>query len=462
MKRFLLTAALALAATGAMAQDLVKIYELAITHDPRLREAEANRNAALESRPQSIAKLLPKIDITGEWNRNSVLSKFKQEQLSFIAGGRNLDFWDSAARINVTQPIYHHEFWVQLGQADNQIAEAEANLAAEQQNLMVRTAKAYFDVLLARDTLAFAEAEQAALGRQWEQAQARFEVGLSAITDVHEARAAYDQARANVIQAVNDLDNAKEALREIVGDFGGELYGLVDEIPLKGPQPDRIEDWSTLAQTNNFTIVAAQNRAELAQKSIDLQFAGHYPTLDLVGSAGFTDTNRPRGIPTESQVIGMQINVPVFAGGGVNSRVRQARFEFEAAQERLDAQRRAIQRQVKDAFRGILSSIGQVHALAAAVVSAQSAVEASQAGFEVGTRTTVDVVAEQRNLTRARRDYAKTRYDYIVNSLTLKQAASTLEGADLALVNDWLRPYAPTRPAGDEPATELAPLPGTR
>lgn len=451
MKKSILFAVLFATSVQSQAQDLLQTLELALQRDPRLREAEATRNAVLEAKPQSVARLLPTISITGELNRNSVLSKFQQAQLVFIAGARNVGFWDSSASINLTQPIYHHEYWVQLSQADNQIAEAEANYAAEQQNLMLRTARAYFDVLFAEDSRDFALAEQRAIERQLEEAKARFEVGLIAITDVHEAQAGYDQARANVIQAENQVDNAREALQEIIGEFDTDLARLIEDVPLKGPEPENIEEWSDLAQQSNLGIIAAENRSLVAKKDIDLQFAGHLPSMDLVGSAGFTDTNRPQGISTEYQVIGMQVNVPMFAGGGVNSRVRQARHEYEAAQENLDGVRRAVKRQVKDAYRGILSAISQVEALQAAVVSSQSAVEASEAGLEVGTRTMVDVLTEQRNLFRAKRDYARSRYDYIINSLALKQAAGTLNPGDLAIVNQWLRLNARREATNGEP-----------
>lgn len=424
---------------AAFGGDLLAIYDQALQQDPKLREAEATRNAALENKPQSLAKLLPTLSITGNLNRNSVLSKFEPGSgQTFIAGARNVGFWSSGASVNLIQPIYHREYWVQLAQADNRVAQAEAEYAAEQQNLILRTANAYFGELLAQDNLGFARAELEAIERQLEQAKARFEVGLIAITDVNEAQAGYDLARANVIKAENELDNAREALREIVGPYEDNLAGVAQEIPLQAPEPAKMEEWDSRAQENNLSLIAAQNKAELAKKSIDLQFAGHLPTLDLVGSAGFTDNNRPRGIPTESQVIGMQFNMPLFQGGGVDSRVRQARYEYTSAQEGLDRQRRAVTRQVKDAYRSILSSINQVKALQAAVVSAQSAKEASEAGFEVGTRTMVDVLAEQRNLYRTQRDYAKTRYDYILASLALKEAASLLRREDIELINRWL------------------------
>ena len=437
MKTFPLLAAL-LAFGTAQGGDLLQIYDLALQHDPKLKEAQANRDAALENRPQSIARLLPNLSMKGQLNRNSVLSKFSGGQLTFIAGARNVGFWNSNASVNLTQPVYHHELWVQLAQADSQIAQAEANFAAEQQSLMFRAAQAYFSVLYAQDNLEFTSAEKLALGRQWEQAKARYEVGLIPITDAQVAQASYDQAQSGAIAAANDLENAKEALKEIVGDYSGDLYGLAAEVPLSGPQPENIEEWNKQAQQDNLAIIAAANGAEVAKKNIDLQFAGHLPSIDLTAAAGFTDTNRPNGIPTEFEQIGMQVNVPLFAGGGVNSQVRQARHQFEAAQERLDTQRRAVRKQVKNAYRGIQTSIGQVRALKTAVVSTQGALEATEAGFEVGTRTMVDVVLVQRNLYQTLRDYAKTRYDYITNSLSLKQAAGALRAEDLALVNSWL------------------------
>ncbi|MGZ8219090.1 TolC family outer membrane protein, partial [Methylomagnum sp.] len=415
--RMTLAAALWFALSSAQATDLMQIYQQALESDPRLREAQARRDSALENRPQGIARLLPTLSMNGRLTRNSVEAKFKQAELVFLIGARNVGFWDSRASIDLVQPVYHHENWVQLAQADNQIAEAEANFAAEQQSLGLRVAQAYFSVLLAQDTQEFTSAEQRAIERQLEQAKARFEVGLTAITDVHEAQAGYDQARAGVIVAENQLDNAKEALREIVGDYPGDLRGLAAEVPLNPPQPDKMEAWDALAQRENLSVIASQSRAEFAKKNIDLQFAGHMPSVDIRASAGFTDTTRPFGISTEYQQIGMEVNVPMFAGGGVNSRVRQARHDFEAAQESLDGRRRAVTRQVKEAYRGVVSSISQVRALQAAVVSSASALEATEAGFEVGTRTMVEVLAEQRNLFRAKRDYAQARYNYIVNSL---------------------------------------------
>ncbi|MEQ1638140.1 MAG: TolC family outer membrane protein [Methylococcales bacterium] len=420
----------------------MQIYQLALRNDPKLQEAEANRNAILETRPQSIAKLLPTVSAAGEVNYNSVLSKFREFELGFIAGGRNIDFWNKTASVTLTQPLYHHESWVQLAQADNQIAEAEATYAAEEQNLMLRTAKAYFDILLAEDTLAFYLAEQRAISRQQKQAKARYDVGFNSITDVNEAQASYDQVVANTIAAKNDLENAKETLREIIGNYSGSLSGLSPDTPFNSPQPNDIKNWSAQALKNNLTIIAAENNAEVTKKNIDLKYSGHLPSLDLVGTAGILDTDRPFGISTEYQVIGVQLKVPLFAGGSVNSQVRQAQQQLTAAQSKLDAQRRAVNRQVKNAFLGVNSAMNQIQALKATVKSSESALKATEMGFELGMRTMVDVLTAQKNHYRSLRDYAKSSYDYIINSLTLKQSASILQLEDLALINHWLNKEA--------------------
>jgi outer membrane protein len=441
MKPCLLLLAALLPLNAAQALDLLSIYDQAVQRDPQLRSAEANRNSVLENKPQSVARLLPKISIAGNIARNSVLSKFDKSSgtQSIIAGGANIGFWTSGASVSLSQPIYHHDYWVQLGQADSQIAQAEANYEAEQQNLMLRTAQAYFDILRAQDEVEFAQANKQVIERKLEQAKARFDVGLIAITDVNEAQASFDQATADLFNKENELDNAHEALREILGEFNNKIDRLVEEIPLNRPDPSNMDEWDKRAQESNLTIIAAQNGVEIAKRKIDIQFAGHLPTLDLVGTAAFSDTTRPRGIGTESQAVGMQLNIPLFQGGMVSSQVRQAGHDADAAAEQLDKQRRAVTRETKNAYRGILSSISQVTALKAAVISSQSALDASEAGFEVGTRTMVEVLADQTKLFDAKRNLARARYDYILNSLKLKKASSVLQRQDLELVNRWLR-----------------------
>lgn len=431
---------LCLALVGAMwagqahALDLLQTYDLALQQDPQIHEVENTRNAILEARPQSIARLLPTFAIVGTLNQNrfDTTNTFT----SFQTGLQT--FWDSSVYLKLSQPIYHHEYWVQLSQTDNQIAQAEAEYAAEQQNLFVRTAKAYFAVLSARDNLEFANAEKRALEHQLSQIKQRFNVGTAAITDVREAQAGYDLAVAGEIAGKRTLNVAKAALREIIGKVDSELNPLQEELPLHEPAPAREQEWSEMAQQHSLAIIAAENQAEIARKTIELQFSGHLPSLDMVGNVGYADTDRPAGLVANSQTIGVQLSVPIFQGGGVNSRVRQAREQYEAAKEHVDKQRRAVERQVQDAYDGIIFSISQVQALGAAVASTRSALEAAEAGLRVGTRTMVDVLATQRNLYRAKRDFAQARYDFINNGFLLKQAAGSLSRADLEAVNTWL------------------------
>ena len=418
------------------AEDLLKIYDMALQNDPKILEAEANRDAAMEIKPQSIARLLPNLAIVGNLtqNRFDTTSTFTTLQIG------QQHFWDSNVYLKLTQPLYHHDYWVLLSQSDNQLAQAEADYEAEQQDLFVRTAKAYFAVLSALDNLDFANAERRALERQLAQADRKFAVGTVAITDLSEAQAGFDLAVANTIAAQRALSVAKAALREIIGQADIELLPMSLEPPLLEPSPPKLEDWSELAQRNNLVIIAAENRAEVARKNIEVQFAGHLPTLDLVASVGINDTDRPAGLVANSQTVGLQMNMPLFQGGAVNSRVRQSQHQLDAAKQELVKNRRSVEKQIQDAFYGVQYSINQVKALKAAVESTRTAVEATEAGFRVGTRTMVDVVTSERNFYRAQRDHAVARYDYITNSLALKQGASILTRQDIMLVNAWLGP----------------------
>lgn len=422
------------------AQDLLALYEQALTSDPILKQAEANRLAVGEIENQSIARLLPNVSLSASHSRNRLYNK----RFTFQGAGEQ-NFWNSGFELTLTQPVFRWEDWVRLDQSANQIAQAEAEYQAEEQNLMVRVAEAYFNVLAALDDLQFTQMEKTAIGRQLEQAQARFEVGLIAITDINEAQAAFDRASAEEIAAQNAVDNSKERLREIVGDVVGDEFAILDsELPLNRPDPSDIEAWGRLAENQNLRIVASFNQAEVARKTIEVHQSGHYPSLDIVGAYSMTDNNSTFGLRGDQQRIGVELNIPLFAGGEVSSRIRQAQYQHEQAKEKLNETRRAVIRMTKDAYRGVLTSISRVQALKTAVVSAESALEATDAGFEVGTRTMVDVLKSQRDLYQARRNWARSRYDYLINGLKLKQAASTLTAQDIAALNQLLRTNPPS------------------
>lgn len=439
MKKLLLPLLLGplLGASAAQAEDLMEIYQLALQNDPQLRAAMATRDSALEARPQAESRLLPSLNLSS--GANLIRSDVNSSGASNSSSADSVNHYGTASlALNLAQSVYREEYGLQLDQADKQIAQAEVTFAAEEQNLIIRVAQAYFNVLSAEDTLEFARAENAAIARQLDQAKQRFEVGLIAITDVHEAQAAFDQSRADLIQAENALDNAREAQQEIIKQAVDQLAPLVAELPLNPPQPANPEQWADTAQTQNLSLQAAVYGVDIARLNIDVQDAGDSPTLDLVGSHALNLSSSRSGTDAHTTTIGLQLNVPLYTGGAVSSRTRQARFDYEAAQQNLDQQRRSVNRTVRDAYRGVMSSISRVEALKASTVSALSALEATMAGFEVGTRTMVDVLNAQRDLFRARSNYAQVRYDFILNGLLLKQATGTLTSDDLKQVNGWL------------------------
>ncbi|MCG7906685.1 MAG: TolC family outer membrane protein [Candidatus Thiodiazotropha taylori] len=419
----------------SQADDLMSVYRLALENDPQLQAAKEQLNSARESKSLARSQLLPTIGLGATYD--AVRSDVKTLQ------GTSVDdtstYRESGLGLNLTQPIYRRDRLVQLEQSDSTIAQAEADFASAEIDLMVRSTTAYFDILSAEDDLRVANAEREATGRQLEQAQQRFDVGLIAITDVHEAKAAYDAARASEIAAENSLDNAWEALFEIIGPKAkSDLAKLGDGLLLNPPVPNNLTDWSDTAQQQNYSIIAARSNLKVLEQEIDVSKSGHYPTLDLVGGYSINRSDSDRATEADTAKIGLSLEVPIYTGGAVSASTRQSQANYRAAQQSLDQTRRGINRQVRDAFRGVLSTISQVEALKAATVSAQSALESTQAGYEVGTRTIVDVLNVQRNLFSSQRDYLNSRYGYILNGLALKSAAGTLSESDLETVNGWL------------------------
>ncbi len=423
-----------LSAAAVQGADLIDVYELALENDSKIREERQILYAVRETKPQAKALLLPSLSVSGDVNTNRLdVSDDPQ-------GGTGIDtFGNYGLAINLLQPVYHRDYWIRLEQSDNVIAQAEAEYAAAELDLMARVVESYFNVLAAQDNLTVSEAQTKANKRQLEQAKQRFDVGLIAITDVHEAQAAFDGARANQIVAGNDVDSAWEALFEIIGEQPHrDLAKLGEELPLNRPDPENMQEWADAAVQQNYSVVAIRNAAEAQKKNIEIQRSGHFPTLDLVGSYGASRSRQELGTDVDAGIIGLELNIPLYEGGAVNSRTRQAQFDYDAAREALDQQRRAVNRQVRDAYRGVLSSISQVGALKATVVSSKSALESTQAGYDVGTRTLVDVLTVQSSMFDSTRNYLASRYNYIINGLLLKQAASTLTRADLERVNSWL------------------------
>jgi outer membrane protein len=453
--RFRLVFASLLLALGVLGEaraqtDLLAVFSAAEEMDPVYREAQAAALASAEGIPQARAALwLPRLALSAGTSRVRQDIVLKN---AFGAGGLTY-FMSRNYIVNLQQPIYHHDRIVALAQADKRLQQAQVEVMLAHQDLMLRVAERYFEVLAARDTLAFARAETESLKRQLEQAQQRFEVGLIAITDVQEAQAGFDRAQASEISAQNDVENAHEALREVTASYQDDLMYLGDAVTLAQPEPQDIDAWTATALDHNLEVTAAQIGTEIAMEEIRLQKAQHLPTLDLVGSHGFSrQGGRFGSSKVDQSEIGVELNLPIYEGGATVSRTREAEHQHLAALERLEKARRAVHRETRQAYLGITSRIGAVKALAQAVVSSRTALDSTRAGFEVGTRTAVDVVAAERSLSQAQRDFARARYDYILDTLRLKKAAGSLEPDDLVVANSWLTTASP-----DAPATQAVP-----
>lgn len=416
---------------NAAADDLASVYQQALDADPTWLAARAAHQAALEARPQSLAALLPDIALTGSYTRD----RFDPRTTGATSYATNQTY-----TLGLRQPLFRRDRFVQLEQADSRIARADAQLAAAGQDLVIRVATAYFAVLGAQDNLAFVQADKQAISRTLDQAEQRFKVGLAAITDSLKAQAAYDIAISNEIGAEQQLADSHEALRELTGTLPGTLEVLQAGITLLQPEPAEPSGWVAAAGRQNPNILAAQAAVTTAREEIRVSRAGHLPSVDLTASYSYRD-NLFGGITAlerDDSAVGLELSLPIYQGGGTVSRTRQARQLYNQALEEQTRQQRATERQVRDNFRGVMSSISKVNALAKAIESSEKAYEAAQAGFDVGTRDIVDVLDAQRELLGARRDHARSRYDYLLNTLRLKQAAGILEVGDLLQINEWL------------------------
>jgi outer membrane protein len=444
----------ALAARGPDTLDLMQVYELALRNDPQIREADALRLASRESKPQALAALLPQINATGGYTENEsssgsvgavpVSNPGPNDPLTRVQT-RTSSFDGSSERFEVElrQTLFRWDQWVALRRASSQVAQAEADFIVASQDLIQRAAQRYFDVLAAKDTVDAADASLEAFTRQLEQADKRFEVGLIAITDVQEARAARDSAAASVIAAKRSLATAQELLRELTGEPIGSLAAPVANLPLKSPDNPQ-EDWVTLALQQNPRVISARLATDIAKQDISSARARRMPTVDLVVSDGSTSSDGDAtntGVPFPSsqdgddEAISIQVSVPLFTGGRTSSQIRQSTYQHRAARERLERANRETERQTRDAYLGVQSEISRVQSLQQALKSSQTALEATEAGFEVGTRTTVDVLDARRRLFDAQTNYSRSRYDYLLNVLRLEQATGSLTRADLESIN---------------------------
>ncbi|MGQ0384852.1 MAG: TolC family outer membrane protein [Gammaproteobacteria bacterium] len=446
--RFLVhTLLLAATATSASAADLGTIYERAVANDPVIREAEANRRAARESKPQALAALLPQIDASGRYDEEE--TEFDGAFVSptgIQAQVRDSDGDTTAWQVQLRQSVFRWQNWAALRRADAESAQAEADYQVAQQDLILRASEAYFNVLAAQDTLEAAQAAHDAIARQLEQSEKRFEVGLIAVTDVQEAKAAFDSATAALIQAKRNLATTGERLRELTGDTFDELSKPGETMPLSAPNPANPEEWVRLAMEQNAQLISSRLAAEVSRHGVSSELGGHLPSVDLVVTRSDSDesatiTGSQAGDVDnqfEGTTVSLQVTVPIFSSGATASRVRQAEFRHIAARERLERTARETERETRDAYLGVNSEMSRVQSLKQAVESANTALQATEAGYEVGTRTSVDVLDARRRLFEAQTNYARSRYDYLLNVLRLRLAAGTLDARGLDEINGLL------------------------
>jgi outer membrane protein len=447
--------------SAASAKDLVGVYEDALKSDPQLRQAEATRKASEEARPQAWAALLPQV--------NGTLTRTQDRQQgteSEYVGGTppvlTVPFGaNSTAKswnLSLRESLFSWSNWMGLREADKVVAQAQATYLAAQQNLILRVAQAYFNVLSALDGLEANQTSLEAISRQLDQANKRFEVGLIAITDVQEAKAARDTAAAAVIAAKRTLATAGDQLSEITGQKYDSLSKPGDDMPLTTPEPASEDRWVTASMDQNVSLLSSRLAADIARENVRIAFGGHLPTLDLVASKSRTVTDADNTFPPATNLFSLpsqmndrqyslQVTVPIFSGGLTQSKVRQAQYQWIAAKEGVVQTSRATERQARDAYLGVISGIARVQALRQALESSQTALKATEAGYEVGTRTAVDVLNSRRTLVQAQTDYAGSRYDYIVSIIQLRLAAGNLSGNDVTEINKWLALSAPTVPA---------------
>jgi len=419
-----------LVAGSVVAADLLQVYREALVNDAQYAAARATVEAGREKLPQGLAGLLPTIGATANsvWNQNDYSPK--------NSPGWSRDFNSNGWNLNLTQPLFRWQNIVQYDQAHWQVAQAEANFAQASQDLILRVAQAYFDVLYAEENLKAVRAAKRSIALQLEQAKKNFEVGTATITDTHEAQSRYDLANAQELAGENELQVRQYALRVIVGKDVGTLSRLSAEATLQPPQPASMEKWVEAAENDSFSVQAQQAAVEVASREVERQRAGHYPTLDAVANYGTNKTmssNNP--LETDVRNIGLQLTIPLYQGGAVNSRTREAAANRTAAASSLENARRSASLAAKQAYLGVVNGLAQVGALNAALVSSKSALESNKLGYEVGVRINIDVLNAEQQVYVTTRDLAKARFDTLLAQLRLKAAVGALSEADLERIN---------------------------
>jgi len=428
-------------ATLAHGADLMAVYRDAIAYDAQYAAARAALEAGREKLPQGRSGLLPTVGLSSNttWNRQATAVRSEPPASSMTQ--YNSNGWT----VSLSQPLFRWQNWVSYTQSELAVAQAEAQFGLARQDLIVRAAQAYFDVLLAQDTLAVAKAQKVAIAEQLESAKRNFEVGTATITDTHEAQARFDLTYAQEIAADNDLTVKRQILRSVIGKEPEGLKNLKPGVQLARPQPDDMGKWVEMAETSSASVQIYQALFEIAAREIEKQRAGHLPTLDLVANRSRSSATgsyalgavRP-GSDTDVHSIGLQLNIPIFAGGAVASKDREAVALKDKASADLDNARRTAALNARQAYLGVSAGLAQVRAYEAALTSSQSALDSNKLGYEVGVRINIDVLNAQSQLFDTRQKLAKARLDTLAALLKLKAAAGTLGEDDVAAINALL------------------------
>ncbi|MDU9413619.1 TolC family outer membrane protein [Pseudomonas solani] len=421
--------------------DLVTVYKDAVDNNADLAAARANFEAVREAVPQARSGLLPQIN--GGATANDTRTKLDEPSATSSRSG-------IAYQASLSQPIFRADRWFQLQAAEASTEQASLEFSATQQNLILQTAEGYFAVLRAQDNLASTKAEEAAFKRQLDQANERFDVGLSDKTDVLEAQAGFDTARANRIIAERNVDDAFQALVTLTNREYASIEGIQHTLPVVVPAPNDAKAWVDTAAQQNLNLQASNYAVDAAEETLRQRKAGHAPTLDAVAqyqkgdndSLGFSNTGSSPvryGSDVEQRTIGLQLNIPIYSGGLTSSQVRESYQRLSQTEQQRESLRRQVVQNTRNYHRAVNTDVEQVKARKQSIISNQSALEATEIGYQVGTRNIVDVLDAQRQLYSSVRDYNNARYDYILDNLRLKQAAGTLAPSDLEALASFLK-----------------------
>ncbi len=421
-------------------QNLQQVYQQALTQDPVLASAKSGNRAMQEKLVQGNALYLPTINFNAGATASQTDIKYIGSSSVFRNGGRET-FEGYSYGVNLNQPIYRKQIQAQLAQAKSQVEQSDKQLLLAQQNLILRSSKAYFDVLLAQDKIELIQAQKNAISKQLEQAKANFDVGTATITDFNEAQARFDLVQAQEIAATSDLEVKKRAIQSIIGQMPLKLNAVRADLQPQMPEPVAMDKWVEMSSQTNLMIAIQQQALEIATQEVERQNAGHLPTLDAIAS--YTDryaNGSANGFGSDLQdaTIGLQLQIPLYQGGAIASRVREAVANKQKAMDDLVAARRQAELDTRQGFLDLVSVVSQIKAYEQALSSSQSQLDSTMLGYEVGVRTSVDVLNAQQQFFTAKRDLLQSRYTYLMNILSLKSAVGLLNDADLDAVNQQL------------------------